>query len=135
MILEMVTTSLAILFWSFGFCLAITSLFSKTDKLAGFIMSIFIFGLLGAAFFCPSVDNIVNDVRTEYVTPDYIVRTNDTTHVMHIIKNCGYYNVYTKSYTDVKYWNATNIQVKVISGKNLWKNEVDSEYEIVLRTE
>jgi len=100
------------------------------DKWSGFgaFICIVLLGFLGALLFgSPSFISIVKDKEDVFVNPTAIVRTNNVTHVVYIHPE----KTYTETSTDAKYWNATNIQVRIRNGKNIWGIEVKNEISII----
>ena len=131
MITEMISAILVLLIFSAEIMFIIMTLAESThsalkEDIQACFYSFILAVLLGGFAGIPSFLSVVRDIRTEYAEPTYILRTNDMTHVVYINKK-----IYTESYTDAKYWNSTNILMKVNSGKNIWGVELkDKAYEI-----
>ena len=133
MVFEIISMLLVIICCGVGlaFILAImletTSFTFKEDVIASFIVSFFI-GLIAFFFGIPSFISITSNINDQYLEPTQIIKTNNSVHVIYIDKE----NMITKSYVDIKSWNSTNIKVRVRSGKNIWKRDIQNETDILV---
>lgn len=120
-----ILAAIGTLMWTAGIGLIIAEFFETLDvmeeKLRISLVIFIVLGILGFIFLIPSVITLSKDIVTEYINPTSIIRTNDMTHVIYIKDQ----RLYTESYNEVKYWNATNIRIKVYSGNNIWNSKVN----------
>jgi hypothetical protein len=79
--------------------------------------------------FIPSFVLINRDVSYSYIPPTSIIKTNDTTTVLYIAENGKKYVDLTND--EAKYWNSTNITIKVTEGRNLWGNKLNRKMYLV----
>jgi hypothetical protein len=116
-IVIMICLGIALVVWIFSIWLLFTSI--KENPL-GSLFATIMAGILGFLFVIPSIVVVVNDPVIKEIIPTSIIKTNNVTMIVYIDEKRI---VQEWHYTDVAYWNSTNIVIKVNSGMNFWHKE------------
>lgn len=123
--------------WLIGFILIVGIIRDKDNileghKKVGSICIILIFtGMFGYMITLIGSSNPQRDIVVTYEKPTIIIKTNDITLVNHISKKGELVVIFNSK--DVKYWNSTNIMIKITSGKNFYGKDSDSVHEVVIK--
>lgn len=124
--------AIGIAIWGSGIILSIKILLKSTEsareKFLGMVIVFFISFGTGMFLNIMPLSTPINAITT-YSIPSSIIKTNNIVVITHIDGDeCI---IKGKVFRDTVYWNCTNIMIKTISGKNIYKYKVSS-YEIVL---
>jgi hypothetical protein len=129
----MVLAYVGMAFWVMGLISCGILVFSKKSKLfekiGGCLLIIGVYGFMGMILTGEATDTAIKDKVISYTSPTSIIKTNNITTVLYIEEGKILCNA---SSSEASFWNSSNIMVRIISGKNIWGNEVDSRYNVVI---
>ena len=139
MTMIMICAYIGIVIWVIGILMIIAIIKSKDedfgsmgDRIFGCSILLVACGLIGMLFTNEATSTAVKDIKVSYVMPTSIIKTNDITNVLYIRDSKVLCNI---SSSEASFWNSSNIMVKVINGNNMYGNEVNSSYSVVVRGE